>query len=337
MKNILIIGAGFAGSVIARILADKNYDITMIDKRDHIAGNCYDYTNQYGIRIHKYGPHLFHTNNTKIFNWLSKFTKWVEYKHKVKALLPDGKFVTMPVNKETTRIVGKDNIIETLFRPYSEKMWGMKLEMLDNDILKRVPIREDDNDLYFPNDKHQVMPRDGYTNLFQNLLDNKNIHIQLKKEYSKSMNEKFDFIFNSMPIDEYFDYIYGELPYRSIKFHNFDIPIPRALPTTTVNFTNHGPFTRVTEWKNIPCHGVNETYTSLTIEEPCDYKENKYERYYPVKDKNGKNRSIFNKYKKIIPQNMLFIGRCGQYVYLDMHQAVSSSLAISKKFLKEVG
>lgn len=333
MKNILIVGAGFSGAIIARLLAEKKYNITIIDKRDHIAGNCYDYVNQYGIRIHKYGPHLFHTNNKTVFKFLNHYTDWIEYKHRVKALLSNGAYVTLPVNRKTIRTIGKKNIIETLYRPYSEKMWGMPLEKIDKDILNRVAIRNDDNELYFPNDKYQFMPKNGYTKLFENLLDHPKIKIILKKNYKQSLNKNFNFIFNSMPVDEFFNYKFGELPYRSIKFHNINLPITKVLPVTTINFTNKGPYTRVTEWKNIPNHGSNEEYTSLTFEEPCDYKKNNLERYYPVKDIDGINRQKYLMYKKLVPSNTIFIGRCGMYVYLDMHQAISSSIAIAKKFL----
>ena len=149
------------------------------------------------------------------------------------------------------------------------------------------------------------------------------------------MESKYDHVFNSMAIDEYYDYEFGDLPYRSIKFHNVDLPLPKLLPTAVVNFTHDGPYTRMTEWKNMPAHGINDIMTSVTYEEPCDYKDNNHERYYPVKDIDGSNRDIYNKYKNITKENMTFIGRCGMYVYVDMHQAISSSLATTEKFIKE--
>jgi len=138
-----------------------------------------------------------------------------------------------------------------------------------------------------------------------------------------------------MPIDEFFDFYHGELPYRSIKFHNVNLPMAKVLPSGTVNFTHDGPYTRVTEWKNLPCHGFNSQYTTLTYEEPCDYIDNDMERYYPVKDVDGKNRETYEKYKEMIGSSMTFIGRCGQYVYVDMHQAVNSSMQVAEKFIKE--
>ena len=332
--RILVVGAGFSGAVIARECAAAGHLVKVIDKRDHIGGNAYDYTDSNGIRIHKYGPHLFHTNNENVVQWLSQFTEWVPYQHKVKAQLNDGTYVTLPVNKETKEIVGEDNVLDIFFRPYTKKMWGKSLDELDPSIINRVPIRDDDNELYFPNDEYQMMPKNGYTEIFHNIFNHSNIEVELNVEFDKSMEEEYDYVFNSMPIDMYFDYDYGELPYRSIKFHNVTLQQPRVLPTATVNFTHDGPYTRVTEWKNIPCHGSNDYTTVLTYEQPCDYKDNDYERYYPVKDLEGTNRETYKKYKDRVDEDkMTFIGRCGMYVYVDMHQAISSALATARRFL----
>jgi UDP-galactopyranose mutase len=334
MKSILIVGAGFSGAVIARELAEAGHRVTIIDQRNHIGGNAYDYDHE-GIRIHKYGPHLFHTNNKEVVDWLSKFTEWVDYKHKVKAQLDDGTYVTLPVNRETKEIVGEENILDTFFRPYTLKMWGKTLDELDPSIINRIPTRDDDNELYFPNDEYQMMPKDGYTKLFENIFKHKYIKVFTGTKFSTSMEKKYDHVFNSMPIDEYFKYKHGELPYRSIKFHHKTVPMARVLPTATVNFTHDGPYTRVTEWKNIPNHGKDPKQTIITYEEPCDYKDNNKERYYPVKDVDGVNRETYKKYKEMVDTDrMTFIGRCGMYVYVDMHQAISSALATAKRFLK---
>jgi UDP-galactopyranose mutase len=336
VKDILVVGAGFSGAVIARELGKNGFNVHVIDSRSHVGGNAYDYINNEGIRIHKYGPHLFHTNNERVFNYLSEFTDWIEYKHKVKALLEDGRMVTLPVNKITKEIVGEENVIDIFFRPYTKKMWGIDLEDLNPEIINRVPIRNDENEYYFPDDKFQFMPKNGYTEIFNKLLDHKNIKVSLNSKFEKNMEKEYQHIFNSMPIDEYYDFEFGELPYRSIKFHEITFPAPKVLPVTTVNFTHEGPFTRISEWKNIPGHGNNNQYTTLTYEEPCDYKDNNMERYYPVKDKDGKNRDTYMRYKKLNEKdkNTTFIGRCGLYVYIDMHQAINSALAISSRFIK---
>lgn len=334
-KRILAIGAGFSGAVIGRLCAEKGHRVTIIDKRFHIGGNAFDYTNEHGIRVHQYGPHLFHTKQKHVWDFLSRFTEWLPYQHKVKAQLKDGRYVTLPVNKETAEIVGKENVVETFIRPYSEKMWGMPLEKLDPSILARVPMRDDMNDLYFPNDPYQGMPKGGYTQMIERIIDHPNIEVKLEQPFTKSMLSYYDHVFNSMPIDEYYDFCFGELPYRSIKFHTADIPFKQVIPSTTVNFTHTGPYTRVTEWKNIPGHGENEYITTLTYEEPCDYRDNAMERYYPVKDIDGKNREVYLKYLNIENPNMTFVGRCGTYTYYDMDMAVSAAISVANKFLEK--
>ena len=253
--RILIVGAGLSGSVIARELAEDGHAVEVIDQRDHVAGNAYDYVNRHGIRVHKYGPHLFHTSNEEVWNYLSHFTNWLPYKHKVKALLDDGRYVTLPVNKYTKEAVGEENVLDVFFRPYTKKMWGVSLDELNPNIINRVPIRDDDNEYYFPDDKYQAIPTEGYTAMVQHMLNHENIAVYLNEKFDKSEEVDYDHIFNSMPIDVYYDCMYGELPYRSIKFHNFDIFMHKCLPTATVNFTHDGPYTRVTEWKNIVGHG----------------------------------------------------------------------------------
>ena len=322
-SNILVVGTGFSGSVVARELADKGYNVTIIDRRSHTGGNCFDEMVN-GVRVHKYGPHLFHTNNSKVVDWLSKFTEWVDYKHKVKAYY-NGEFLTLPPNHCTQEILG-NKLFDVLYAPYTLKMWGT-LEV-DKKILDRVKVRDDDNELYFPNDLYQYLPKDGYTKVFENILDHPNITVQLNTVYDKAQESQYDRVFNSMAIDEYYDYCYGELPYRSIKFHHTDT-IDFKMPTAVVNFTDDSQFTRVTNWSMLPSHGSGELYT---LEEPCDYKENNYERYYPVKDVDNINKVVYNMYKSIHNNKVTFIGRCGLYTYLDMDMAIASSLSIANQF-----
>jgi UDP-galactopyranose mutase len=335
LNKILVVGAGFSGAVIARILSENGFLVDVIDKRSHIAGNAFDYLNNHNILVHQYGPHLFHTNNRSVFEFLSRFTDWVDYQHRVKAMLDTGELLTLPVNLDTKNKIGEDKVIDTFIRPYSEKMWGLKLEEISPDIINRVPIRNDTNELYFPDDQFQAMPKGGYTKMFENLLNHPNIQVKLAMEFHKDMEDIYLHVFNSMPIDEYYDYSLGSLPYRSLKFHHVDLPIPRLFPVCQVNFTNTGPFTRVVEWKNIPNSPQNPLFTSLTYEEPCSYTENNNERFYPVKDANGQNRALYMQYKQIENPKTTFIGRLGQYVYLDMHQVISSSMATAEKFVKD--
>ena len=335
MPKILIIGAGFSGVVIARQLAEYGCKVTIIERRNHIGGNAYDFKNEHGITIHKYGPHLFHTSNLKVINWISRFSKWIDYKHKVKAILQDGQFVTLPVNLDTTKIVGEENIIDIFYRPYSKKMWGVDIEDIDPSILNRVPVRKDHNEFYFPNDSFQALPSDGYTSLFKSIIDHHNIELKLSTEFIKGMDQDYEHTFNSMSIDEFYEYRFGRLDYRSIKFHNYTLPISRILPVATVNFTDNHAFTRVTEWKNLPVNSLNTPFTTLTIEEPCPDFENNFERYYPVKDIYGVNKSLYLKYRSINREKMTFIGRCGQYVYLNMDQAISAALSISNRYIHQ--
>ncbi len=333
-KLILVVGCGLSGAVIARELAERGCKVKVIDKRDHIAGNVYDFVNEHGIRIHKYGPHLFHTKNKNVLDWLSRFTKWIPYKHKVKAMLEDGRLVTLPVNKETKEIVGEENIVETFIRPYTEKMWGMKLEEVSPNIINRVPVRDDYNEYYFPDDPYQFIPKDGYTKMVENILNHHNIFVELCTAFSRQLEKDFDHIFNSMPIDEYYNFQFGKLDYRSIKFNHVTLPSSKIYPVSQVNFTNNGPFTRIVEWKNIPGHGENKVLTSLTYEEPCHYTDNNDERYYPVREKEGKYSSIYRKYLEMENPRVTFIGRLGNYAYLDMDQCVNLALIAAKKFLK---
>ncbi len=322
-QNILVVGAGLSGSVVARRLAEDGHIITVIDQRSHIGGNCFDYKID-NVRVHMYGPHLFHTNNVKVVEWLSQFTEWVEYRHKVKAFYQNT-FLTLPPNKQTQDIL-KDKLVDVIYKPYTQKMWGT-LD-IHKDILSRVKIRDDDNEFYFPNDRYQLLPKDGYTTIFLKILNHNNIKLITNTTFVKGMETNYDHIFNSMPIDQYYNYQYGELPYRSIKFHN-KTTNDFIMPTPVVNFTDNSIFTRVTKWDMFPNHGKGELYT---LEEPCDCKDNNMERYYPVKDVDGFNKVVYNRYKIIKNTKVTFIGRCGLYTYLDMDMAISSAFAILKKY-----
>ncbi|MGU3330816.1 FAD-dependent oxidoreductase [Methylobacterium mesophilicum] len=364
MRNILIVGAGFAGAIHARELAEAGYNVDVIDKRNHIGGNCFDYIHDCGVRVHKYGPHLFHTSNNRVVDWLSRFTSWVPYEHNVVAILNDGSTCPLPINLDTVNIVFKQNfdtpeevvnflktksisiesinsaedhllahigpeLTDLFFRPYTRKMWGMELSEVDSEVVKRLKIRPDRNPRYFHNDTFQSMPSDGYTRLFESIFNHSRIKVHVNKEFIKAMLKDYDFCFNSMPIDDFYDYEFGELPYRSIRFHLNECPISQASKHAVVNYTDSTPFTRETWWHNIAGHWSKDTGRLLrTVEEPCDYRENGFERYYPIKTTDNRYENLYKKYLEGSKRenNICFIGRCGTYQYLDMHQVINQSL-----------
>jgi UDP-galactopyranose mutase len=371
LERILIVGCGFAGAVLARELAERGFGIDVIDKRDHIGGNAYDSVDDNGIRVHRYGPHLFHTNNKRVVDWITRFGVFVPYEHRVQALLPDGRCVPLPVNRQTINAVfdmdlpdaasvaaflasmAKDIadpanagdylqsrigtvLTDLFFRPYTRKMWQMELEDMDASVVKRIPLRDDDEDRYFPGDAYQIMPRDGYTRVFENILDHCGISVTLSTAFSVDMTSGYRHCFSSMPIDEYYDFRFGPLPYRSIRFHHESVPAEQALgEAPTINFTDDGRFTRVTDWSRLPNHATQAgSFKTLTREEPCDYTENHHERYYPMKTSDGRYQKIYQRYKEIAAsqQEMTFIGRCGMYQYLDMHQVINQSLTEASRF-----
>ena len=365
-RTILVVGAGFAGAVYARTLADHGHDVLVIDRRPHIAGNAFDEVSADGVRIHRYGPHLFHTNNQRVVDWLARFATLDTYEHKVEARLADGRCVPLPVNRRTINDVfgvaledeqqvrdflaeqaeprdeirnAADHLVANIgrtltdlfFRPYTKKMWAMDLEELDAAVVKRIPLRYDDEDRYFPNDVFQVLPRHGYTHAVGAILDHPAIRVELGQAFDHAMLEQHHHCFNSMPIDEFFDYDDSALPYRSIRFHHASVAADYALgETSVVNFTDAGPLTRETDWSRLPGHRIHDTgRKTVTKEEPCDYRDNDLERYYPVKTSDGRHEAVYRRYKERAGKlsNITFIGRCGTYQYLDMHQVINQSLA----------
>ncbi len=365
-RPILIVGAGFAGATYARELAEHGFHVDVIDRRQHIAGNAYDETVATGVRIHRYGPHLFHTSNERVVAWLTGFGAFVPYEHRVQAELADGRCVPLPVNRRTIEAVfgvrlatvaeveaflrrqaiPNDapanaaeylnahigaTLTELFFRPYTKKMWALDLEELDAAVVRRIPIRTDDEDRYFPLDRFQMLPRDGYTQLFESILDHPAIRVTLGQPFERVMAGSYAHCFNSMPIDEYFEHAFGPLPYRSIRFHHEERPVGYARgEATTINFTDTERFTRETDWSRLPAHRIEPgPLKTVTREEPCDYTENNLERYYPVKTSDGRYDRIYRRYRDLADGigNLTFIGRCGTYQYLDMHQVINQSLA----------
>ncbi len=374
VSRILVVGCGFAGATIARVLADAGQEVDVIDQRRHVGGNAFDQVDRNGIRIHRYGPHLFHTSNKKVVDWLGRFGKFIPYEHRVQALLPDGRCVGLPVNRTTINdvfgvslpdgdavraflrrqaalIPAPANAAEFLaasigtqltdlfFRPYTRKMWGLELENLDVSVVKRIPLRFDDEDRYFPDDTWQLLPRFGYTRVFENILDHERIRLMLNEPFHPSMLPGYVHCFNSMPIDVFFDEHFGPLPYRSIRFHHHTVSFDHLNGTApTINFTDDSRFTRATDWSLLPFHVAERGKTkTVTVEEPCDYIDNDYERYYPVKTSDGRYQAVYEQYRRLaagIP-DMTFIGRCGTYQYLDMHQVINQSLIRAAEWLAQ--
>lgn len=365
--KLLIVGAGFAGATYARELADRGHQIQIVDKRNHIGGNAYDECVD-GVRVHRYGPHLFHTNNDAIVTWLRRFGEWVDYRHSVKAQLPTGRLTPLPINLDTLEEVfgravpdevaarellkqvatpipnprnAEEHLLATVgreltdlfFARYTFKMWGMTLAEMDKAVVQRLPLRFNRENYYFPNDQFQMLPRDGYTAIFEEILNHPSIKVTLDTTYEQVMSKDFDHTFNAMPIDEYYGFRYGALPYRSIRFHHHkeagahpDIPV--------VNFTDTGKITRRTSWTALPGHRISGNVEIQTYEEPCSYEHNDLERYYPIKTADNTIENRLNKYKALSEKEeaMTFIGRCGTYQYLDMHQVINQSLMGAERF-----
>lgn len=370
-KPILVVGAGFAGATIARELADSGrYLVHVIDCRDHIAGNAYDPVDQVSqLRIHRYGPHIFHCNDQAIFDYLSRFTEWLPYRHRVEAWVEGTGYVPLPINRLTINQLYRQQlsdeasvrdfldgircrydhpanalqVAENIYGPeltqlffgrYTRKMWGMDLSELPAEVLKRLPVRFDDNRDYF-NDKIQAMPKQGYIGLFNRMLDHPAIKITLNCAFHKTMETDYQHVFNSMPIDVYFEQQFGALPYRSIQFIH-ETPASHQQPVATINFTDGGPYSRQTDWRLYPGCDLGSQAIVLTKEIPCSDADNHFERYYPVKTVDGAPQALYRRYREEAEKlsHITFIGRCGQYIYYDMHQVVANSLKLAGEFLK---
>ncbi|GAB4253807.1 MAG: UDP-galactopyranose mutase [Methylomicrobium sp.] len=371
-NDILVVGAGFAGATIARELAESGrFSVHVIDRRDHVAGNAFDPVDTHlKIRVHRYGPHIFHTNDVRIVEYLSRFTEWIPYSHRVEAWVENTGYVPLPINRLTLNAIYRrqladqtevrafldtircrhrkpvnalqiaentygTELTQLFFARYTRKMWGIELSDLPPEILARLPVRYDDNCDYF-NDKFQFMPKHGYLGLFENLLDHPAITVSLSCAFDKSMEKAYYHIFNSMPIDVYFEECFGALPYRSIKFEHRFVDV-HDQPVPTVNFTDESAYTRQTDWRLYPGCDLGASSALLTLERPCSYDENDYERYYPVKTVDGVPQQLYRRYRDEADKlaHVTFIGRCGQYIYYDMHQVVANSLKIAKTFLQK--
>jgi UDP-galactopyranose mutase len=355
MFDYLIVGAGFAGSVLAERLASQaNKKVLLVEKRNHIGGNAYDCYDDSGLLIHKYGPHIFHTNSTEVFDYLSRFTSWRPYQHRVLASV-DGQLVPIPINLDTINTlygtsytsfeleaffesvaekrdpirtsedvvvnrVGRE-LYEKFFKNYTRKQWGLDPSELDATVTARVPVRTNRDDRYFT-DRYQAMPLHGFTRMFEQMLDQPNIKVLLNTDY----REVQGFVpYRSMvytgPIDDFFDYRFGKLPYRSLDFVFETRPLDVAQPAAVVNYPNDYAYTRVTEFKYLT--GQEHARTSLVYEFP----KAEGDPYYPVL--NPETAAVYREYKALADNtpDVHFVGRLATYKYYNMDQVVAQALA----------
>jgi UDP-galactopyranose mutase len=359
MFDYVIVGAGFAGSVLAERLANVSENkVLILDQRDHIGGNAYDYFNKDGILIHKYGPHIFHTNSRKVFDYLSKFTAWRPYEHRVLASV-DGQLVPIPINLNTinklyslqlncheveaffaskaerlSRVVTSEDVVvskvgrelyEKFFRGYTRKQWDLDPSELDASVSARVPTRTNRDDRYFT-DTYQAMPAQGYSRMFQKMLSHPNIKIMLNTDYKEIIDViPYKTMIYTGPIDSYFNYCYGRLPYRSIEFRFETHDTEFFQSTGTINFPNEHPYTRITEFKYLT--GQKHHKTSIVYEFP----QAEGDPYYPIP--RPENAEIYKKYQSLANTmtNTYFTGRLATYKYYNMDQVVAQSLSLFEK------
>jgi UDP-galactopyranose mutase len=359
MFDFLIVGAGFAGSVLAERLASiADQKVLIIDQRDHIGGNAYDYYNKDGILIHKYGPHIFHTNSKKVFDYLGHFTSWRPYEHRVLASV-DGQLVPIPINLNTInklyglqlscnqlndffeskaekidRIITSEDVVvskvgrelyEKFFKGYTRKQWDLDPSELDASVTARVPTRVNRDDRYFT-DVYQAMPLYGYTRMFQKMLSHPNIKIMLNTDYKEIIDViPYKNMIYTGPIDSFFNYCYGRLPYRSIEFKFETIESEVFQSTGTINFPNEHAYTRITEFKYLT--GQKHPKTSVVYE----YPQADGDPYYPIP--RPENAEIYKKYQQLANAmtNTYFTGRLATYRYYNMDQVVAQSLSLFEK------
>src|SRR5256886_2308716 len=363
MFDYLIVGAGYAGSVLAERLArGSGKQVLLVDRRPHIGGNAYDHFDDAGILVHKYGPHIFHTNCKEVFDYLSRFTEWRQYQHKVLASV-DGQLVPIPINLDTiNKLYGlnltsfqmeeflasraekvehirtsEDVVIskvgrelyEKFFRGYTRKQWGLDPSDLDAQVTARVPTRTNRDDRYFT-DTYQAMPKFGFTRMFGSMLDHPNIKILLNTDYRevKEIVPYRELIYTG-PVDEFFDHRFGKLPYRSLEFKFETTDGECVQPTGTVNYPNDHPYTRSTEFKWLT--GQKHAKTTVVYEYPMA----EGDPYYPIP--RAENAEVYKKSQQLASTlpNVYFTGRLGTYKYYNMDQVVAQSLTLFKKLMEQ--
>lgn len=355
--DFLIVGAGFAGAVCAERLASAGFQVVVVEKRSHIAGNAYDEYDADGILIHPYGPHIFHTNDKRVFDYLSAFTRWRFYEHRVRSVV-EGKIYPIPINQTTINLlygleldesgiadfiekvrehchpvltsedvvlnsVGRD-LCEKFYRGYTRKQWGMDLADLYPEVAARIPFRTNDDDRYFT-DLYNYMPSEGFTRMFQKILDHPKIRLRLNTDYFDIKNYiKARHIIYSGPIDEFFNYCHSKLPYRSLQFTHRHIPdTERQQEVAVYNYPGvECPYTRSSEFKHIT--GQVHPGTSIVWENST----NQGDPYYPIP--RSEHIEIYNQYESLAKKrkDVTFVGRLAQYRYYNMDQVVSEALRL---------
>ncbi|MBI3971289.1 MAG: UDP-galactopyranose mutase [Chloroflexi bacterium] len=365
MFDYLIVGAGYAGSVLAERLASQTGKKVLIcDRRNHIGGNAYDHYNDDGMLVHKYGPHIFHTNSFEVFQYLSQFTKWRPYEHRVRADL-DGKLLPIPINRDTVnRLYGLnlqtdeecaafyDSVAEKLekirtsedvvvskvgrelyekfFRGYTRRHWGLDPSELDASVAGRIPARTNTDDRYFA-DTYQFMPLHGYTRMFERMLDHPNITIVLNTDYRDLLSfVPFKQMIYTGPVDEFFDYRYGKLPYLTLEFKHETHDRPVYQPAPVVNYpVERVPYDRITEFKYLT--GQEHPKTSIVYEYPHPHVDG--DPYYPIP--RPENTELYRKYKALADATpgMYFVGRLATYQYYNMDQVTAQALAMFKRIV----
>jgi UDP-galactopyranose mutase len=361
--DYLIVGAGFAGSVLAERLASQHgARVLLIDRRPHVGGNAYDEPNEAGILYHKYGPHIFHTNSEAVVEYLSQFTKWRPYEHRVRAFVR-GELVPIPINRTTLNAlfganlqtdeqaaaflasraepvddirtsedvvinaVGRE-LYELFFRGYTRKQWGLDPSELDKQVTSRIPTRTNTDDRYF-SDKFQAMPLHGYTAMFEKMLDHPLIEKRLGTDFGEmkaQAHELADHIVYTGPIDEYFDFRFGKLPYRSLRFDHQTLEQEQVQPVAVVNYPSEDvPFTRISEYKHLT--GQESPVTTVTYEYPSA----EGDPYYPIP--RPENQELFKRYEALADETggVTFVGRLATYRYYNMDQIVGQALATFRR------
>ena len=358
--DILVVGAGFAGSVIAERMAEAGKSVLVIDRRKHIGGNAFDEYDPAGVLVHRYGPHIFHTNASHVVNYLSRFTKWRNYEHRVLSSV-EGQLYPIPINRTTINklynlsldekevsqfldsvrehrevirnsedvvltTVGRD-LCEKFFRNYTYKQWSLDLADLAPGVAGRIPVRTNDDDRYFT-DQFQQMPDGGYTAMFSNMLAHSRVQVLLGTSYEEIRSSvSAEATFYTGRIDEYFDFAQGKLPYRSLRFEHEHLPQQRYQPVGTVNYPNDFSFTRITEFKHLT--GQQHHGTSIVREFP----DGQGDPYYPVPT--DKNMEMYQAYKRLAnsQKDVFFVGRLAEYRYYNMDQVVAAALKVSHDYL----